>query len=105
MKILRKQQIIKILIILLEIILLVIAIFAYKFIYTKEINKVKYAEESQKFVDENKEPIFKIDKIILYNSANGIDNSDGKLQSIDISQFTDIVIYLNNTNKIKEITA
>ena len=101
----RKQQIIKILIILLEIILLVIAIFAYKFIYTKEINKVKYAEESQKFVDENKEPIFKIDKIILYNSANGIDNSDGKLQSIDISQFTDIVIYLNNTNKIKEITA
>jgi len=104
-KILKKQQIIKILIILLEIILLVIAIFAYKFIYTKEINKVKYAEESQKFVDENKEPIFKIDKIILYNSANGIDNSDGKLQSIDISQFTDIVIYLNNTNKIKEITA
>lgn len=101
----KKQQSIKILIILLEIILLVIAIFAYKYIYTKEINKVMYAEESQKFVEENKEPIFKIDKMILYNSANGIDNSEGKLQSVDVSQFTDIIIYLNNTNKIKEITA
>ena len=44
-------------------------------------------------------------RISVEISANGIDNSDGKLQSIDISQFTDIVIYLNNTNKIKEITA
>lgn len=101
----KKQQIIKILIILLEVILLCIAIFAYKYIYTKEINKEKYAEETQKFVDENKEPIFRIDKIILYNSANAIDNSDGKLQDINISQFTDIEIFINNTNKIKDITA
>lgn len=101
----KKQKIIKILIILLEIVLLVIAFFAYRFIYTKEINKARYAEEAERFIKENQEPIFKIDKMILYNSANAIDNSEGKLQNMDISQFTDIAIFINNTSKIKEITA
>lgn len=101
----KKEFIKKIVIILIEIVLLLIAIFSYRFIYTKEINKVKYAEETEQFAEENKDPIFKIEKIILYSSASAIDNSDGKLQNLDISQFSDIEIYLDNTSKIKEITA
>ena len=58
-----------------------------------------------RFVEENKEPVFKIGKIILYSSANAIDNSNGLLKNFDISQFTDIEIYIDNTTKNKEITA
>lgn len=92
-------------IILLDIILLVSVFFAYKHIYTVETRKNSYAESSEKFVKENKEPIFKVGKIILYSSANAVDNSEGQLKDIDISQFTDIELYINNISKSEEITA
>lgn len=94
------------LIIVIDIILLIVSIISYKFIYDVEVGKRIYADNATKFVDENKDPVFKIGKIILYSSANAIDNSeDGKLKDIDISQFTDIEIYIDNLSKIKEITA
>ena len=49
-------------------------------------------------------PVFKIKQIVLYSSAYAVDNSNGqKLQDIDISQFTDIAIYIDNNGE--EITA
>lgn len=93
------------LIIILDIILLVSVFFAYKHIYTVETRKNAYAESSEKFVKENKEPIFRIGKIILYSSADAVDNSEGQLKNIDISQFTDIELYIDNTRKSEEITA
>lgn len=93
------------LIILIDIILLIVSIICYKYIYKVEIGKRIYSEETEKFVEENKEPIFRIGKIILYSSANAIDNSEGKLQNIDISQFTDIELYVDNKIKNKELTA
>lgn len=92
-------------IILADILLIIFAFYAYKQIFIMEQRKNSYAEASQKFVEENKEPVFKIGKIILYSSANAIDNSDGQLKNIDISQFTDIEIYVDNSKKSEAITA
>lgn len=92
-------------IILMDILLFIAVFFAYKNIYKVETRKTIYAEASEKFVEENKQPIFKIGKIILYSSANAVDNSDGQLKNIDISQFTDLQVYIDNTKKSPEITA
>ena len=83
-KILKKKSIDIKIIILIDIVLLIAVFFAYKNIYTVETRKTIYAEASEKFVEENKQPVFKIGKIILYSSANAIDNSDGQLKDIDI---------------------
>lgn len=89
---------------IIDILLLIICIFTYKHIYEVEMVRRIYAEESEKFVEDNKNPVFKINQIILYSSANAVDNSDGNLKDIDISQFTDIEIFIDNKNKSEEIT-
>ena len=43
--------------------------------------------------------------ILPYSSAFANDNSNGDLKDIDISQFTDIEIYIDNKSKVEEITA
>ena len=71
-KILNKQLVL----IIVDIILLIVSIIAYKYIYEVEVGKQIYSEEAVRFVEENREPVFKIGKIILYSSANAIDNSN-----------------------------
>lgn len=93
------------LIVILEIVLAIVVFFAYKHIYNIETRRISYAESSAKFVQENKEPVFKIGKIILYSSAHAVDKSEGQLKNIDISQFTDMEIYIDNTKKDSAITA
>ncbi len=92
-------------ILLINIALLIICIIAYKYIFQVETTKKIYSEESSKFVEENKNPVYKIDQIILYSSANVVDNSNGQLKSLDISQFTDIEIIIDNKSQNSEITA
>lgn len=102
----KKAKVIQILMLIVTIILLVIVIFSYRYIYNRESAIRKYAEESEKFVEENQESIFKIDRIILYSSANTTDNSENQeLKSLDISQFTDIEIYIDNKQNGSELTA
>lgn len=102
----KKAKIIRLVMSIVAIILLIVVIISYRYIYNKEKAKVLYAEESEKFAEENKSPIFKIDKIVLYSSANTTDNSENEeLKSLDISQFTDIVIYINNKGNGTELTA
>lgn len=102
----RKSKIIQLLMTIVTVILLIVVIFSYRYIYDREKAKTLYAEESEKFVLENKAPIFKIDKIVLYSSANTTDNSENKeLKSLDISQFTDIEIYIDNKGNGSELTA
>ena len=103
-EILEKRRISRKLILLIDIILLIVSIFAYKFIYKVETCKLIYSDQSEKFVSQNASPVFRIDKIVLYSSANWIDNSDGKLRNIDISQFTDMEIFIDNKNKIDNLT-
>lgn len=99
----RKINIISTIIVI--IILCLICILGYKYIFEIETLRNRYAEESEQFVENNSNPVFKIGKIILFSSATATDNSDGKLKNIDISQFTDMAIYIDNKGKNKEITA
>lgn len=102
----KKAKIIRLLMTIVAIILLIIVIIAYRYIYNREKSRAIYAEESEKFVEENQSPIFKINKIVLYSSANTTDNSENEeLKNLDISQFTDIEIYIDNTGNGSELTA
>ena len=67
---------------IINIVLLIVSFLAYRYIFQVETTKKIYAEESVKFVEENKNPVFKIDQIITYSSANVNDKSDGQLKKV-----------------------
>lgn len=92
-------------ILVLDIILIIVAIVACKYIYGLELQKAKFTGGMEIFKEENKNPVFKIGKIVLYQSANAVDKSDGNLEDINISQFTDIAIYIDNKSTVKGLTA
>ncbi len=85
--------------------LLIVLFFGYKHIFQVETTKKIYAEESARFIEENKTPVFKIEQIITYSNAYVDDKSDGNLSDLDISQFTDMQIIIDNKSKSEEITA
>lgn len=75
------------------------------FIFSPLLSAWKYENESYAFVLENSEPIFRIKEIILYSSAYGIDNSEGEiLKDIDLHQFTDISISIDNKSYISDLS-
>lgn len=91
---------------LIDIILLIVSIKCYKYIFDVEVGKKTFTNHAIQFIEENKKPVFKISKIILYSSAYAVDNSENKqLEDIDISQYTDMAIYIDNKGKSEEITA
>lgn len=88
---------------LLIVVLLILSLFYTKIIRTK-IGNYKLASQTEKFVIDNENPVFKISKIVLYSNADAIDNSQEMLQDLDISQYTDISIKIDNKCKTNEIT-
>ncbi len=102
---LERRKINTALVLTIDIVLLILSIFVYTHIFKVENVKKTYAEETTKFIENNENPVFKIGQIVLYSSANAIDNSNGDLKDIDISQFTDMEIYIDNKVKTTEITA
>lgn len=90
--------------VILIIIALLLGIAFVKIIHTKYVN-YKFSKKSTSFVENNEKPIFKINKILMYSSAGVIDNSTGEvLQDLDISQYTDISIEIDNKQKVQELT-
>lgn len=88
-----------------DIIFLILTIFCYVYIYEVEKVKAVFVSDAITFVEENKNPVFRISKIVLYSSAHAVDNSEGgNLENIDISQFTDIAVYIDNKVKLEELT-
>lgn len=83
-----------------------IVVFLYwYFIISPILNNISFANEVSSFVIKNDEPIFKIDEIILYSSAAAVDNSEGQvLKDLDISQFTDISIKIDNKSLISDLS-
>ena len=59
------------------VILCLISIFGYKYIFEVETLRKRYAEESEQFIENNNNPVFRVGQIILFSSANAKDNSDG----------------------------
>ena len=101
----KKRKINTSIVLTIDIVLLIISIFTYRYIFSVENLKKNYAEETLEFIENNENPVFKVGQIVLYSSANAIDNSNGELKNIDISQFTDMEIYIDNKAKNEEITA
>ena len=93
------------LVLTIDIILFVLSVFVYNHIFEVESVKKNYSEETTRFIESNENPVFKVGQIIIYSSANATDNSNGELKDIDISQFSDIEIYIDNKVKEKNITA
>lgn len=57
----------------------------------------KFSEDVNAFNLLNTKTVFSIDKIVLYSSAGATSNEDKKLEwNLNISQYTDIALYLNN---------
>ena len=88
------------------IVLAFIALLIYfSLMFYHKLAEDKFVNQSIQISDANQSPVFKIDKVLLFNSANAIDNTEEKsLKDIDISQFTDIAVYINNTSYIQELT-
>ena len=55
--------------------------------------------------DENEQTVFSIQKIMLYSSANAVDNSENQsLNNMSISQFSDISLYIDNSKISSDLT-
>lgn len=91
-------------VIILIILAIIVTIVFSKLVIYKVIKNYQYANEMEKISTKNENTIFSIDKIILYSSAGAIDNSEGAtMQDLNICQYTDIAIYLNNKEYIQEL--
>lgn len=83
-----------------------IVIFAFcRFVVYETIQDYKFANQMENIYAKNEKAVFAIDKIVLYSSANAIDNSQGQtMQDLNICQFTDMAIYIDNKSYIEQAT-
>lgn len=96
---------VKLAFVILTILAIILLIIYYNFIFTKAFAKNNFANQMLEIAEENENPIFSIQKIMLYNSANAIDNSDNQsLSNMSLSQYTDISIFIDNSQTISELT-
>lgn len=87
------------------ILLLILCILSYSYIFYVSYSKDQFVNESMKIAEQNQLSVFRVSKIILYSSGNAIDNSNNQsLQNLDICQYTDIAIFIDNTSSISELT-
>ena len=85
--------------------LFIIFLLYYNLVFSVVFARNAFANEMIEIADENEDTVFNIQKILLYSSANAVDNSeDQSLKDMSISQFTDISIYIDNTSTISELT-
>ncbi len=92
-------------------IILAILVIDYQCIIKKIMNKNQFANQVVQIADANREPIFKVSKIIKYSSAEAIDNTiEQNLQDLSICQYSDLAIYIDNLtdeltekNSVKEL--
>ena len=85
--------------------LFVLFLLYYNFVFSVVFARNSFANEMIEIADENENSIFNIQKILLYSSANAIDNSKNhSLRNMSICQYSDLSIYIDNTIYISELT-
>lgn len=79
-------------------ILLTILFSLSNMVYANLINKYLFEESVAKTAQLNATPIFSLDKILVFSSAHATQNAvnNKAVWDLNVSQFTDIAIYLNN---------
>ena len=96
---------VKLAFVILIILAIVVLLLYYNFVFSTAFSRNNYANQMEEIAEENKNPIFSIQRIVLYNSANAVDNSENQsLSNVAISQYTDISIYLDNAQTISDLT-
>lgn len=96
---------VKLAFILLILVALILIYFYYNFILKKFVCKNKFVDQMVEISDQNENDIFSIQKIQLHSSANAVDNSkDHSLSNLNVSQYTDISIYINNSGSSNDLT-
>lgn len=96
---------VKLAFVILMILAFVLLLLYYHFVLSSSLAKSKFANQMIEIADENESSVFNIQKILLYSSANAIDNSDDQsLKDMSICQYTDLSIYLDNSQSSSELT-
>ena len=105
-KVLKKKYILPIVIIILLLILILLVKIAYDNIYN-QCKGNRCNNFILKFAEENEKEIFSIDKIVYFSSCDGQTNINANTSFTisDLYQYTDIAIFINNTNSSGEFTA
>ena len=90
---------------ILILILCVISFLYYDLIFRTSYAKDEFSSQVEKIAEQNENPIFKIQKILIYSSANAIDKSENEsLQDLSILQYSDIAITIDNTSTVYDLT-
>lgn len=93
------------LILTLLIVILILCVLAYSYIFYARYSKNEFVNQSLRISEQNQLSVFKVSKILIYSSANAINNrSDNSLEDLNICQYTDIAIYIDNTSSISDLT-
>lgn len=96
---------VKLAFVILIILAFIVLLLYYHFILTPSFAKSNFTNQMVEISDENENSIFNIQKILLYSSANAISNSkDQSLKDMSICQFTDLLIYIDNSQSGSELT-
>jgi len=86
--------------ILLVLILVILCIVDKQLIFDKIFKKRDFAKELIEVSEANANDVFRVTKVIKYSSVEAIDNTEEQnLQDISISQYSDIAVYIDNTNE------
>ena len=102
----------KLYILIFLLLLVVLVIVAYSIIISKKVKELDYVSNLEEIVSKNDETVFSIEKLYLCSSANAIYNTSKNITDLEIYQYTDIAVYINNyqdengltnTNTIKEL--
>ena len=91
----------------LPILLLIILAILYidnRFIFQKIAQRNRFVKQLILVAEANREPTFRISKILKYSSADATDNTaEQNLQDLSISQYSDIALYIDNfSNELNE---
>ena len=90
---------------ILILILCLLAFLYYDLIFRTTYAKDEFSTQMEKIAEQTENPVFKIQRIIVYSSANAIDTSENEsLQDLSILQYSDIAIYLDNTITVYDLT-
>ena len=85
--------------------LFILFILYYNVVFSEVLARNSFANQVIEIAEQNENPIFTVQRILLYNSANAIDNSDDlSLKDMSILQYTDISIYIDNLGTISDLT-
>ena len=96
---------VKLAFVILIVLAIILLLIYYHFVFAKAFARNNYANQMVEIAEENESPIFSVQRILLYNSANAVDNSENQsLSDMSISQYTDISIYLDNSQTVSDLT-